>query len=80
LDGLFELLGHTDGLDIKYGDIKRIPVRTAETDELTGMFAQTILKLGDSGMVYGTSESATLLDVVNEFGAELGLGGAEASI
>jgi len=79
LDGLFELLGNTDGLDIKYGDIKRIPARTAETDELTGVFAHTILKLGESGMVYGISESATMLDVVNELGAELGLGGAEAS-
>ena len=72
-------MGHTEGFDIKYGDIKRIPVRTAETDELTGVFTHTILKLGESGMMYGTSESATMLDVVNELGAELGLGGAEAS-
>ena len=79
LDGLFELLGHTEGLDIKYGGIKRIPVCTTKTDKLTAVFAQTILKLGERGMVYGTSDSTTMLDVVTELGEELGLGGTEAS-
>jgi len=45
LDDLFEKLGHSDTLDVSYGDIKRIPVKTARTDALTEVFANIILKL-----------------------------------
>ena len=80
LDNLFEKLGHSDALDVSYGDIKRIPVENAGTDALTEVFANSILQLGDAVMVYGDTESGTLLEVVMELqDNKVGLGGGESS-
>ena len=46
LHGLFYYLGHTDELDVKFGDVKVILKITTETDALTSAFAGTILKNG----------------------------------
>ena len=75
LDGLFEMLGHTKDLDISYGDIKRVPQMNCETDHVTKLFADTILKLGDHADLYGTTESATMLEVIDEFEQDDGLTG-----
>ena len=65
-------------MDVKYGDIKRIPVKTADTDVLTELFANSIIKLGDAAMLYGNIESVTMLEVMLELGdEEVGLGGIE---
>ena len=78
LDGLFHALGHTATLDVKYGDIKRIPVRNLHTDVITAAFANTILKLGNDAMLYGDTESGTMLEVILELGDDsVGLGGNE---
>ena len=78
LDGLFHALGHTATMDVKYGDIKRIPVKNSGTDALTEVFANTILKLGDAAMLYGDTESGTMMDVMLELREEsVGLGGNE---
>ena len=78
LDGLFHALGHTATMDVKYGDIKRIPVKNSGTDALTEAFANTILKLGDAAMLYGDTESGTMMDVMLELREEsVGLGGNE---
>ena len=80
LDDLFEKLGHSESLDVAYGDIKRIPVKTAGTDTLTEVFANSILKLGDVAMMYGDTESGTMLSVIMELqDDEVGLGGREGS-
>ena len=78
LDGLFHALGHTSTMHVKYGDIKRIPVNNSGTDALTEAFANTILKLGDATMLYGDTESGTMMDVMLELREEsVGLGGNE---
>ena len=78
LDGLFHALGHTATLGVKYGDIKRIPVQNSHTDVITAAFANTILKLGDAAMLYGDTESGTMLEVILELGDDsVGLGGNE---
>ena len=75
LDGLFEMLGHTKDLDISYGDIKRVPQMNCETDHVTKLFADTILKLGDHADLYGNTESAIMLEVIDEFEQDDGLTG-----
>jgi len=75
LDGLFEELGHSKDMDIKYGDIKRVPQINSETDKVTKLFADTILKLGDHADLYGTIESATMIDIMEEFDEGDGLTG-----
>ena len=81
LDHLFERLGHLDTLDVAYGDVNRIPVKTAGTDALTEVFfATSILKLGDAAMMYGDTKSGTMLDMIMELqDEEVGLGGREGS-
>jgi len=75
LDGLFEMLGHTKDLDISYGNIKRVLRMNCETDHVTKLFADTILKLGDHADMYGITESAIMLEVIDEFGQDDGLTG-----
>mgnify|MGYP000927189165 CR=1 FL=1 len=72
LDGLFKELGHLKDMDVDYGKIKRVPVMTIETDDMTKIFADTILKLGDHADLYGTIEAATFLEVVEELETEDG--------
>ena len=55
LYGLLQALGHTSTMDVKYGDIKLIPVKTLGTDALTESFANNILKLGDAAILYGNT-------------------------
>ena len=73
LDGLFKELGHSKDMDVDYGKIKRVPVMTNETDDMTKIFADTILKLGDHADLYGSIEAATLLEAVEELETEDGL-------
>ena len=61
LDGMFETLGHTSMMNVKYGDIKRIPEKNSGTDALTQLFTNSILKPGDAAMLYGDTESGTML-------------------
>ena len=80
LDDLFEKLSQSDTLDVAYGDIKRIPVKTAGMDALTEVFANSILKLSDTALMYGDTESGTMLDVIMELqDEEVGLGEREES-
>ena len=75
LDGLFEMLGHNKDLHISYGDIKRVPQMNCETDYVTKLFADAILKLGDHADLYGTTESAIVGEVIDEFEQDDGLTG-----
>ena len=67
LDGLVKSIGHTNGIDVKFGDVKRIPMIEDSTDAATKAFADTILKFGTFSDLFGTSESATVLTVVREY-------------
>ena len=67
LDGLFKHLGHTNGKDIKSGDVKRILMIQDNTDAETKAFANTILRFGTFADSFGTSESGTELSVVQEY-------------
>ena len=68
LDGLFEHLGHTNDIDIKFGDVKRIPnFKEHVTDAETKIFAETILRFGTFSDSFGTTDSATVLSVIEEW-------------
>ena len=78
LYGLFKALGHTSKMDVKYGDIKCIPVKNSGNNALTQSFVNSILKLGDAAMLYGDTELNPMLDMILELrDDEVGLGGIE---
>jgi len=60
-------------MDINYGDIKRVPQINSETDKVTKICADTVLKRGDHADIYGTTESSTILDLMEEFEQDDGL-------
>jgi len=67
LDGLFQKLGHSSDMNVNYGEIKRVPVMNSDTDVITKLFSDTILKLGDHADLFGDVEAATMLEVLEEF-------------
>ena len=72
LDRLFYHLGHTDALDVKYGDVKRIPLITKDINTNTKAFAETILRFGSFVDSYGDDDYGlgTILDEVTEMDDE----------
>ena len=67
LDGLFEHLGHTNDIDIKFGDVKRISKSKEHvTDAETKIFAETILRFGTFSDSFGTTDSVTVLSEIDE--------------
>ena len=67
LDGLFELIGHTNGIDVKYGDVKRIPkIVQGVTDVETKSFAETILRFGTFVDSFGFDNNGTSLNDIDE--------------
>ena len=66
LDGLFKHLGHTEGIDVEYGDVKRIPFITKDTNNETRAFAETILRFGSFVDAHGDDTSGTVLDEILE--------------
>ena len=72
LDGLFQHLGHTDGIDVDYGDVKRIPFINKETNADTKAFAETILRFGSFVDAYGDEDDRTALDEIEEMEDEDG--------
>jgi hypothetical protein len=68
LDGLFQHLGHTEGFDVDYGDVKRIPFVNKETNADTKAFAETILRFGSFADAYGDEAEGTILDEIAEMG------------
>ena len=66
MDGLFQKLGHIKDLDINYGGIKQVPVMASDTDEITEIFADTILKLGYHADLLCTTDAGTILEVLGE--------------
>jgi len=79
LDGLFHHLGHTNALDVKYGDVKRIPYITKETNADTKAFAETILRFGSFADVYVDDDYADVL-LTEEIEMEDSEGGEEDEI
>ena len=68
-------------MGINYGEIKIIPVMNSGTDTLAKAFANSILNLGDVAMLYGGTESETMLEVILGLGDdEMGLHGREGSM
>ena len=53
LDGLFHHLGHTEGFDVDYGDVKQIPFVNKETNADTTELAEMILQFGSFADAYG---------------------------
>ena len=76
LDGLFQKLGHSPDMNVNYGEIKRVPVMNTDTDVITKLFSETILKLGDHADLFGNVEAATMLEVLEEFEQDDGVVGA----
>ena len=67
LDGLFQHFGHTNAVDVNYGDIKRIPMYKKEvTDNTTKAFVDTILQFGSFADTFGSTKHGTVLSVVDE--------------
>ena len=69
LHGLFHHLGHTGELNVDFGDVKVIPQITKETDALTRIFADTILKFGSFVGAFSNANAGLVLDVVREMEA-----------
>ena len=67
LDGLFKNLGHTNGIDIKFGDVKRIPMIQDDTNAETKAFTNTILRFGTFADLFVTIKLGTVLSVVREY-------------
>ena len=74
LDGLFQSLGHTYTLDVKYGHVKRIPFITKDTNADTKAFAETILRFGSFVDAFGEDDygSGTILEEITEMDDEDG--------
>ena len=67
MDGLFEHLGHTNDIDVKYGDVKIIPkIVQGVTDVETKSFAETILRFGTFVDSFGFDDNGTLLNDIDE--------------
>lgn len=56
LEKLFEKIGHTNAIDVKYGEVKRLPQKSIDTDNATKIFAETLLKLGSFEDAFGSTE------------------------
>jgi len=74
LDRLFHHLGHRDAFDVKYGDVKRIPFITKDTNADTKAFAETILRFGSFVDAFGEDDygSGTILEEITEMDDEDG--------
>ena len=67
LDGLFAHLGHTNDIDVKYGDVKRIPkIVEGVTDVETKSFAETILRFGTFDDSFGFDDNGSSLNDIDE--------------
>ena len=71
LDELFQKLDHLLDMNVDYGEIKRV----SDTDVITKLFSETILKLGDHADLFRDVEAATMLEVLEEFEQNDGLVG-----
>ena len=66
---------------MNYGEVKRSPVINNKTDEVTKLFANTILKLGQHEDLYGTMEVGTMLEVMRDLNdIESSIGGTSDSV
>ena len=61
LDGLLQWLGHTEEFDIKFEEVKCIPLLTPETSMEKKTFAETIMRFGSLTNTFGTVKGGTVL-------------------
>ena len=67
LDGLFAHLGHTNDIDVKYGEVKRTPkIVEGVTDVETKSFAETILRFGTFEDSFGFDNNGSSLNDIDE--------------
>ena len=61
------IFGHTNDIDVKYGEVKRIPnIVQGVTDVETKSFAETILRFGKFVDSFGFDEMGTSLNDIDE--------------